>query len=63
MKAPLSQPHRFSLYAVYECTSETQGDGFWVFEFQRMEGPNGEMLVAAESVGAGLPSTGERAHP
>ena len=46
-KTPLSQPHQFSLYAVYECASETQVDGFWVFEFQRMEGPNGELLVEA----------------
>lgn len=48
-KTPLSQPHQFSLFAVYECTSETQVDGFWIFEFRGMEGPNGEKLVAAES--------------
>lgn len=47
-KTPLSQPHQFSLYAVYVCTSETQIDGFWQFEYQGMEGPNGEQLVEAE---------------
>ncbi len=50
-KSPLSQPHQFSLFAVYICTSETQVNGFWVFEFQRLEGPNGELLVAAEPSG------------
>ncbi|MBO0981973.1 hypothetical protein [Microbacterium sp. SD291] len=48
-KMPLSQPHQYSLYAVYVCTSETQVDGFWVFEYQGMEGPNGEKLVAADA--------------
>lgn len=52
-KVPLSQPHQFSLFAVYVCTSETQVDGFWIFEYRGMEGPNGERLVAA---------TGTRAH-
>ena len=47
-KTPLSQPHQFSLFAVYECTSETQIDWFWQFHFVGMEGPNGERLVAAE---------------
>lgn len=54
-KMPLSQPHQYSLYAVYVCTSETQVDGFWVFEYQGVEGPNGEKLVAgtdAEEHGA-----------
>lgn len=46
-KLPLSQPAQFSLYAVYECTSETQIDGFWQFHYRGMEGPNGERLVAA----------------
>lgn len=49
MRMPLSQPHQFSLHAVYECTSETQIDGFWRFEFRGLEGPNGETLVAAET--------------
>ncbi len=43
---PLSQPHEFSLFAVYKCTSETQVDGFWEFHFQGLEGPQGEQLVA-----------------
>lgn len=47
-KMPLSKPHQFSLFAVYECTSETQVDGFWVFTYRGMEGPDGERLVAAE---------------
>lgn len=46
VKTPLSQPAHFSLFAVYRCTSETQIDGFWQFEYQGMEGPNGEQLVA-----------------
>ena len=46
-KSPLSQPAHFSLYAVYRCTSEAQIDGFWRFEYQGMEGPDGEQLVAA----------------
>lgn len=48
-KIPLSQPAQYSLFAVYVCTSETQIDGFWVFEYRGMEGPNGEKLVARES--------------
>jgi len=47
-KSPMSEPHIYSLHAVYVCTSETQIDGFWQFEFQGFEGPNGETLVAAE---------------
>lgn len=46
-KTPLSEPHQFSLYAVYVCTSETQVNGFWEFHYRGMEGPNGETLVAA----------------
>ena len=46
-KLPLSEPHQFSLFAVYECTSETQVDGFWIFTYRGMESPNGEKLVAA----------------
>ncbi|HRN28201.1 MAG TPA: hypothetical protein PK781_09275 [Terrimesophilobacter sp.] len=46
-KTPLSQPHQYSLFAVYECTSEAQVKGFWEFHFREMEGPNGERLVAA----------------
>lgn len=49
-KLPLGQPSEFSLFAVYLCTSETQVDGFWVFEFQRLEGPNGEQLLATREV-------------
>lgn len=48
-KIPLSQPHEFSLFAVYECTSETQIEGFWEFTYVGLEGPNGEKLVAADS--------------
>jgi len=47
-KIPLSQPAQYSLFAVYVCTSETQVDGFWVFEYRGIEGPNGEKLVARE---------------
>lgn len=43
-RTPLSQPHRFSLVAVYECTSETRVNGFWRFTFVHMEGPDGEIL-------------------
>ncbi|MGM7698473.1 hypothetical protein [Microbacterium sp. A84] len=46
-KTPLSKPHQFSLFAVYECTSETQVNGFWILTYRGMEGPNGEKLVAA----------------
>lgn len=49
-RTPLTQPHQFSLYAVYVCTSETQVNGFWRFEFVGFEGPNGEQLVAVESI-------------
>lgn len=47
-KVPLAQPAHHSLYAVYTCTSETQVDGFWRFDFQGLEGPNGEKLVSEE---------------
>lgn len=50
-KMPLSRPSPFSLYAVYKCTSETQIDGFWIFDYQGMEGPNGEKLVAVAEKG------------
>jgi len=50
-RIPLSQPHEFSLYAVYKCTSETQVDGFWEFHFQGLEGPQGEQLVAKAAEG------------
>lgn len=46
-KTPLSQPARGSIFAVYRCTSEAQVGGYWRFEFVRLEGPNGERLVAA----------------
>lgn len=52
-RIPLSQPHEFSLYAVYKCTSETQVDGFWEFHFQGLEGPQGEQLVAKTTEGEG----------
>lgn len=48
-RTPLAEPAHFSVYAVYECTSETQIDGFWTLEFRGMEGPNGEKLVAKPS--------------
>jgi hypothetical protein len=57
MKIPLAQPADFSIFAVYQCLSETQVNGFWEFYFQGYEGPHGERLVAAEE----LP--GEGAHP
>lgn len=47
VKTPLSEPNELSLYAVYECTSETQVDGFWRFEYRGMEGPNGEKMLSA----------------
>lgn len=46
-KTPLTQPHELSDYAVYECVSEAQVDGFWEFQYQGMEGPNGEALGLA----------------
>ena len=55
---PLSQPHWFALHAVYICQGEAQVDGFWQFVFQRLEGPNGEVLVAAQQP-VELVSTGE----
>ncbi|MEJ1922495.1 hypothetical protein [Microbacterium sp. KHB019] len=54
-KVPLSEPHQFSLFAVYECTSETQVDGFWIFTYRGMEGPNGEALVAAKATPKHMP--------
>ena len=42
-----SEPHQFSLYAVYECTSEAQVNGSWEFHYKGMEGPSGEKLIAA----------------
>lgn len=54
-KIPLSTPHQFSLFAVYECTSETQVDGFWILEYRGLEGPNGERLVATEKPGTHQP--------
>ncbi len=50
MKLPLSVPAHYSLYSVYECQSETQVNGFWEFYFIRMEGPNGEILLAGEDM-------------
>lgn len=47
-KVPLSQPHEFSLYAVYECTSDRQVEGFWHFLYRGLEGPNGEVIGVAE---------------
>lgn len=51
-KLPLAEPHWHSVYAVYLCTSETQIDGFWLLEFEGLEGPNGERLVARADAGA-----------
>ena len=47
-KTPVSQPASGSIFAVYRCTSEMQIDGRWLFEFVRLESPNGEWLVAGE---------------
>jgi hypothetical protein len=49
-RVPMSQPAEFSLFAVYECTSQTQIGGFWQFHYQGLEGPAGENLVAAVPV-------------
>ncbi|MDJ1113398.1 hypothetical protein [Microbacterium dauci] len=57
-KIPLSQPHQFSLFAVYVCTSETQINTFWIFEFERLEGPNGEQLVVEAPVSQTLDTAG-----
>ena len=46
-KVPLSQPAEFSLFAVYECTSQAQIDGCWQFHYQGLEGPAGAHLVSA----------------
>jgi len=43
-KTPLTQPAELSDFAVYECVSEEQVNGFWEFLYQGMEGPNGEAL-------------------
>lgn len=48
VKTPLSEPHFYSLFAVYECVGEAQVNGFWEFYFRGLEGPNGEQLVAAD---------------
>lgn len=45
-KTPLAQPAIYSVFAVYECVSETQIDGFWQFLYRGLEGPNGETLVS-----------------
>ena len=46
MKTPLWQPHDTANFAVYVCTSETQINGFWRFEYAGTEGPDGGALVA-----------------
>ena len=62
---PLSQPQWFALHAVYICQGEAQVDGFWQFDFERLEGPNGEVFVAAQqpvelvSTGEAFPTTQE----
>ena len=61
-RVPLSQPHQFSLYAVYECTSETQINGFWQFHFRGLEGPNGEKLNAVSPDHADTERTQESTH-
>ena len=48
-KTPLTQPHELSLYAVYQCISEAQVNGFWEFHYQGMEGPNGEKEIGRAS--------------
>lgn len=40
-KTPLWQPHETADFAVYVCTSETQIDGFWRFDYVGIEGPGG----------------------
>lgn len=45
-RIPLGQPSQSSLFAEYKCTSETQVDGYWRFDYQGMVGPNGEELAA-----------------
>lgn len=49
MRIPLSEPHYFSLFAVYVCRGATPVDGFWQFFYQRMEGPNGETVDASKA--------------
>jgi hypothetical protein len=46
-KTPVSRPHRFSLFAVDECESDEQVDGFWQCFYRGVVGPNGEQPVAA----------------
>ena len=43
---PLSEPAQFSLYAVYRCTAAERFDGEWRFDFVRLQGPDGERLIA-----------------
>lgn len=46
VKTPLWQPHETASFAVYVCTSETQINGFWRFDYVGTEGPDGATLVA-----------------
>lgn len=50
MRTPLWQPHETANFAVYVCTSETQINGFWRFEYVGTEGPGGAALVAEPEV-------------
>jgi hypothetical protein len=43
---PLAQPAALSPVAVYVCTSETQINGFWRFDYQGMKGPEYESVTA-----------------
>ena len=52
MSFPLGEPVEYSLYAHYVCTSTTQVDGFWRFEFVDLRGPNGEEIVSSPADGA-----------
>lgn len=46
IRIPLGQPAQFSLFARYVCTTETQIEGFWHFEYISLIGPDGEQIVA-----------------
>ena len=56
-RPPLWQPHQTANYAVYVCTSETQVNGFWRFEYVGTEGPDGGALVATPALETADPVT------
>ena len=47
LKIPLGEPRQYSLFARYDCLDEAQRDGYWIFQFSRLLGPNDEELLAA----------------